>query len=337
MAAVLLGAVAALLALQVAALAHPVDVDLPPNYESRVTALQGEHGDVRARVVGGDAFMVLEVPEGVEVEVPGYDVGEEYLRIDPTGHVYANIAGPTHHFNAGDVPDLRLRSDLRADAEPEWRRVASDGRHAWADYRIRWLGPDPTPPQLDTDRAQPVRDWEIPIVVDGEPVVITGELAWVPTPSPALPLALGVLVAVAGIARRSTTVSAVLVAVAAAAMVVVGLSELGVPGDEPFSHVADLTAAAVALLLALRSAARRTPPTTRAAMLAAAALGVGVAVAYNLWIITTAVLPGWLPSIVARPLLGVAAGAAAAGLVTAALALRRPGEPAEVDEVPAQT
>jgi hypothetical protein len=336
-AAVLLGAVAALLAVQVAGLAHPVDLDLPPNYESRVTALQGEHGVVRARVAGGDAFMVLEVPEGVEVEVPGYNPGEEYLRIDPTGAVYANVAGPTHHFNAGDVPDLRLRSDLRADAEPEWLRVSSDGRYAWADYRISWLGPDPTPPQIDTDQPQHVRDWEIPIVVDGEPVVITGELAWVPTPSPALPLALGLLVAVAGIARRSTTVAAALVAVGAAAMVAVGLSELGMPGDEPFSHVADLTAAAVALLLALRSATSGPAPTTRAAMLAAAAVGVGVAVAYNLDVVTTAVLPGWLPSIVARPLVGVAAGAAIAGLVTAALALRRPGERAAASEVPAKT
>jgi hypothetical protein len=291
---------------------------------------------VRARVAGGDAYVVLEVPEGVEVEVPGYDGAEEYLRIDARGDVYANVAGPTHPFNAGDVPDLRLRPDLRADAEPEWRQVASDGRHAWADYRIRWLGPDPSPPQLDTERVQHVRDWEIPIVVDGEPVVITGELAWVPTPSPALPIALGLLVAVAGIARRSAIVSAALVAVGAAAMVVVGLSEVGVPGDEPFSHVADLTAAAVALLLALRAAATRTPTTTRAAMLAAAAVGVGVAVAYNLWVVTTAVLPGWLASIVARPLVGVAAGSAVAGLVTAALALRRPGERAEADEVAAQ-
>jgi hypothetical protein len=323
MAAVLLGAVAALLALQVAASAHPLDVDLPPNYESRVTGLEGEHGDVRARVAGGDAFLVLEVPEGVEVAVPGYNAPEEYLRIDPTGDVHANVAGPTHHYNSEGLTDIRLRPGVRADAEPEWRQVSSDGRHAWADQRIRWMGPDPTPPRLDTDRAQHVRDWEVPIVVDGAPVVIAGELRWVPTPSPALPLALALLVAAGGIARRSTSVSTALVAFGAAAMVAVGLSELGVPGGEPASHLADLTAAVVALVLALTSATRSTPSATRAAMLAAGALGVGVAVAYNLEVVTTAVLPGWLPSIVARPLVGVAAGAAVAGVVTAALSSRR--------------
>jgi hypothetical protein len=322
-AAILLGVVAACLVTQLPALAHPGGVDLPPNYESRVTALEGDHQGVRARVTGADELVVLEVPEGIEVEVPGYNPPEVYLRFDAAGDVHANLAGPTHHFNTVAGIDLRRRPELRADAEPRWEQVSSGGRYAWADQRIRWMGPDPTPPQLDTDRAQYVRDWEIPILVEGEPVTIRGELHWVPTPSPALPLAVGLFVAATLVVRRSTTLSAAAVALGAIATATVAVAGNEVLGGASGTQAAALPAVVVALLLAVRALARSVTPRARAQALTIAAVGLGVGVALHLEVITTAVLPGVLPSAGARPLIGAAGGAALAGVVTSVLALRR--------------
>jgi hypothetical protein len=333
--AILLAAVAACLVTTSPALAHPRGVDLPPNYESRVTGLEGEHQGVRARVAGADELVVLEVPGGVEVEVPGYNPPEAYLRFDAAGDVHANIAGPTHHYNTVEELDLRLRPELRADATPRWEPVAAGGTYAWADQRIRWMGPDPTPPQLDTDRAQRIRGWEIPILVDGEPVLITGELHWVPTPSPALPLAIALVVATALIVRRSGRLSAVAVALGAVATAAVAVAGTEVVRADAGSQVAALPAVVVALLLALRATTRSVAPKVRAQALGLGAVGLGVAVASHLEVVTTAVLRGALPSAVARPLLGMAAGIAVAGAVTSALTLR--GLPSGSEDAPTGT
>jgi hypothetical protein len=322
-AAILLGVVVACLLPQLPASAHPGGVELPPNYESRVIGLEGDHQGVQARIAGADELVVLEVPEGVEVEVPGYNPPERYLRFDAAGNVHANVAGPTHHYNTVAGLDLRRRPELRADAAPMWEPVATDGRHAWADQRIRWMGPDPTPPQFDPSRAQRIRGWEIPIVVDGEPVTITGELHWVPTPSPALPVALGLLVAAVLVVRRSPRFSAAAVALGAVATATVAVIGTEVLRTDAGPGVATLPAVVVALLLAVRATARSSTPRARAQSLALAAVGLGVAVAFHLGVLSTAVLPGALPSAVARPLLGMAAGIAVAGAVTSVLTLRR--------------
>jgi hypothetical protein len=322
-ATLLLGLVTACLLPQLPASAHPGGVELPPNYESRVTAVEGDAQGIRARIAGADELVVLEVPEGVEVEVPGYNPPERYLRFDAEGDVHANTSGPTHHYNTVAGLDLRRRPELRADAAPMWEPVASGGRYAWADQRIRWMGPDPTPPQLDTDRAQRIRGWEIPILVEGEPVLITGELHWVPTPSPALPLAIALVVAAALIVRRSGRLAAVAVALGAVATATVAVAGTEVVNADAGSQAASLPAVVVALVLAVRGTARSDAPKARAQALGLGALGLAVAIAFHLEVITTAVLPGALPSEVARPLIGAAAGAAIAGAVTSVLVLRR--------------
>jgi hypothetical protein len=334
LAAVLLVGAAALWTAQAPALAHPIGTEAPTNYESQVISLSGDDRGVEAHVAGGDAYLVLDVPAGVEVEVPGYHPPEPYLRFEADGAVYVNLAGPTHHYNTHRFADVLPQHDIRADADPRWDRVATDGSHAWMDHRIHWMQADP-PPRLDleADGPQHVRDWVVPILVDGEPVTITGSLTWVPTPSPALPLALGLLLVAAGVARRSLAASTIAVALGATAMTALALAEIGVPYSEPSSHVADLTAAGVALLLALRALSPQLTDRARAATLAAGSVSLGVAAVYNLDVLSTAVLPGWLPSVVGRPLVGLAAGGAVLGLVTAALALARSGDHAEPETV----
>jgi hypothetical protein len=328
---VLLGVMITLTVAATSSLAHPSDLEAPTNYTSEVTGVTGDHRGVDARVMGGDAFLRLEVPADIEVEVPGYLTPETYLRFEPGGDVYANVAGPTHHYNTDRFAAVQLPTSVRADAEPQWERVATDGRYTWRDHRIHWMNPSP-PPRVDTEAtaSQHVLDWEVPIMVEGEPVVITGTLTWLPTPTPALPLAVALLVAAAGIARRSTTLSATAVGLAAAAMVAVAISDLAVPHDGAAPPVAEVTAALVALALAARSATRSATGRTRAWTLAAAAVGLAIAVVHHLDMLTMAVWPGWVPSVVGRPLLGTAAGAALAGLVTGLATLRSPGHDPEV-------
>jgi hypothetical protein len=131
-------------------------------------------------------------------------------------------------------------------------------------------------------------------------------------------------VAAALIVRRSGRRSAVAVALGAVATAAVAIAGTEVMRADAGSQVAALPAVAVALLLAVRATTRSITPQVRAQALGLGAVGLCVAVAFHLEVVTTAVLPGALPSLVARPLVGAAAGAAVAGVVTSLLALRLP-------------
>jgi len=54
-----------------------------------------------------------------------------------------------------------------------WRTISNDGVAMWHDHRSHWMSPD-TPPTID-DRGT-VQQWAIPLVVDGERVLVSGTL-----------------------------------------------------------------------------------------------------------------------------------------------------------------
>jgi hypothetical protein len=185
---------------------------------------------------------VVRADPGSVVEVPGYE-GEPYVRIGPDGTVEVNQRAPSRWINderyqtsADDAP-----GDVAVDAPPRWEVVGTDGEYAWHDHRIHWMAPS-LPRQVDpaARTAQPVQGWTVPVVVDGQPVTVTGELVWVPGPAPVVP-ALLVLAAVAAAAALAwhgagavpaTIGGAAVVALAAGASTVLGLPS-GADGD-PF-------------------------------------------------------------------------------------------------------
>ena len=214
------------------ALADPA---VPTHYRSTVTEVVGADGepiDLDVEVLGGDTYLVVEVPGGTELAVPGYD-GEPYIRFSSDGEVEVNQRSPARWLNDARYGSAEVDLPPSADAEapPDWELVSRSGTYAWHDHRIHFMSPR-LPPQVDSslDEVQEVWPWEVPASVDGAEVAIHGELAWVPGPGPVVPLlALVFAVAVAVLAARSVGPDPL---IGVAALLTVGLgisSNLGLP------------------------------------------------------------------------------------------------------------
>lgn len=202
-AAVTLLATAGLLHLGAAgALADPA---VPTNYRSTVTdvaTVDGEPLDLDVQVRGGDTYLVVSVPSGTELAVPGYD-GEPYIRIAGDGVVEVNQRSPARWLNEARYgsAEVEVPPQADADAPPDWETVAWEGTYAWHDHRIHFMSPE-LPSQVDPGlrEVQRVWEWEVPITVDGQDAVIAGTLDWVPGPPPVRPVALLVVALAAAVA-----------------------------------------------------------------------------------------------------------------------------------------
>jgi hypothetical protein len=316
----------ALLVGTVLALAAPASADpaVPTHFRSVVDGMHAS-GDaaapvpVEVEVLGGDAFLLLRAAAGVRVEVPGYD-GEPYLRFLPEGQVEVNERSPARWLNDERYGVEAVPALADATAPPDWRVVADDGVYAWHDHRIHFMSPR-LPAGVDpaAGTAQHVFDWEVPMLVDGEPVVVTGRLEWVPGPSPLLPGALVVAgLAAAFVAARRwpalpSAVVGILVATTAAVAGAWGLP----PGAEADPALVALPASA-ALLAALGRVRR--PLVTAAGGLPLVAWALLQAGA-----LTRPIVPGSLPTGVVRIAVVVALAAGAATVAAGVRAWRAGG------------
>ena len=190
-----------------AALADPAR---PTHYRSSVTSVLTGDGTstatVTAEVVGGDAYLVLTVPSGRTVEIPGYE-GEAYLRFTADGRVEVNTRSPARWLNDArfGALDVEVPASADVDAPPQWELVATGGRYAWHDHRIHFMSPR-LPADVDPagGTVQEVFAWELPFLLDGEDARIEGVLVWMPGPAPAVPLTL-LIVTIAAAGWLSTT------------------------------------------------------------------------------------------------------------------------------------
>lgn len=324
------------------ALPAAADPPGPTDYRSEVTATTPEVDGVEVSVVGGDGFLLLEVDEGHEVEVPGYS-DEPYLRVAADGTVEENTASAASYLNQ-ERQRTSVDGSFDADADPAWEVVAEDGRWAWHDHRIHRMG-STVPPAATTDEG--VR-WEVPIVVDGTDVAVTGRYRLVGSSSPpvvqALPwlvLALAVAAAVvlgAGRLLPAVTVAGATVLAAGVGGVVAGMAQRGV--DPPGAPTSPLVVVlpAVAAVAGLITVIQRGRVLRAVAALAGAAAAAGWAVV-RLPVLWHAVLPTSLPAGADRALtalaLGAALGAAVLVVRSGDLATARPdGPPAATDGAP---
>nr|WP_325231855.1 hypothetical protein [Egicoccus sp.] len=295
----------------------------PTNYDSTVTAVEPSDAPVDLAVRGGDAFLVLEVPDGVAVEVPGYD-GEPYLRFEADGTVLVNERSPARWLNDARYGELEvdLPAVADADAEPVFVEVAGGGTYAWHDHRIHFMSPA-LPPQVDAagGGVQPVTDWEVPLVVDGQDVVVRGELVWTAGP-PTFVVALLVALAVvlgAAVAVRWPRMVAGLVALAGVVALGVALAaNLGLPAGMDAQSVPVVLgglALGIAVLGALLSRRGDGRDRLRGDLLAGAAgVPLLVWVVLHLGALTRPILPGPLPTGAVRAAVVLVAAAGLAGL-----------------------
>lgn len=125
-------------------------------------------------------FFVDNTTEGV-VTVAGVD-GEPFLRLDPTIGTEANVRSPSWFSSAraqeGDSPD----GIVDADAEPDWRVVATVPRFGWIDPRLDFPGREPDASIVGAARTTEVAEWTIPMTVDGQVVTLAGVIDWEPNP-----------------------------------------------------------------------------------------------------------------------------------------------------------
>ena len=273
-------------------------------------------------MVGGDAFLELTVGEGHEVIVPDYPGSDgtavaPYLRFRADGTVERNrlaaatAANDTRYGTADTAPD--------PSAEPDWEVVATNGTFAWHDHRIHWMSPK-EPRAVDddgqVDLGGPGGAWQVPIVVDGTPITIIGELVLLDPPSPLAWVVTGVLVAAATVALGArwglSAAAAVAVAVSSAAVGVAWATWASAPDDVGASLV-PVVVAAVALVASV--VACWGPDRSRlVATAATAATLVGWGLTRST-VLTRAVLPTTLPFGVDRATtvlaLGVGVGLAA--------------------------
>lgn len=295
----------------------------PTDYRSEILdVVPADVAGIEASIVGGDGFLMLVVDEGTTVEVPGY-AGEPYLRFQDDGTVEENQASAATYLNESRTRTEADR-DYDPDAEPEWRTVATDGRWAWHDHRIHYMGQG-VPEAARTERGQ---SWNVPLVVDGKEVTISGRYRLVDAPSP-IPYAVGavavaVLVAL-GLGRLLPALPAAGVAVLVAGIggVVAGMAQRGEspPGAPTSPLVVILPAiAVVAGIIVVIQRGR----VLRAVAALAGAAAVGGWALVRLEVLWKAILPTSLPAVTDRLLtmlaLGAAAGAAALVVRSGALA-----------------
>jgi hypothetical protein len=168
-----------------------------PNYESRVLSLEPAPSGVEATVLGNDDRIELRNGSGRVVVVKGYR-DEPYLRFLPDGTVQVNRRSPATYLNEDRFAQVDVPASARPNAEPQWERVAQNGRYDWHDHRIHWMSKiPPEPVREDESKRVKIFDWKLPIAVGGRAATIRGDLTWLGKDSGGLPpAALIALVAV---------------------------------------------------------------------------------------------------------------------------------------------
>jgi hypothetical protein len=325
-------------------LAAPAGADppRPGDFQSTVTGISPAVDGVEAVVIGGDALLQLTVAPGHEVTVPGYE-DEPYLRFRADGTVQENRSSTTTYANASRYYDTELPDGVDNSGPPQWRTVADGGRYSWHDHRVHHMS---TQLPAGVPRGSEVRDWEVPLVVDGEQVAVEGTLVLEPAVAWWPWLVVIVLVAAAvWVVGRSHRVGVPVVAGGVACLLVGGVAaveQLSFPPEVGRVWVAvavpalGLVAAAVAAALVWRGRARLAAGRTFS--IVAASLAGGTA-ALRYTVLTYPVLPTDL-----APGLDRAATAVALGLAlgaSATLVTRtprpRPGSHPRPDTAPQPT
>jgi hypothetical protein len=197
----------------------------PTNFRSRALAMVPSVPGVHVDVVGGDAFLRLQVDDGHTAVVAGYE-GEPYLRVLANGTVEENRRSPAVLLNTARYSTTAPQpAEVDANAEPRWSKVASGGEYAWHDHRVHWMG--------KSAPSQRVTAWQVPLVVDGTDVTVHGEYRLEAAPSALGWLAAAVVLGgvVAWLARRRAIVVTALALAGAGtvALVVSAIGELGLP------------------------------------------------------------------------------------------------------------
>jgi hypothetical protein len=168
------------------------------NYETRLTSVEPTVPGVTLTVIETGDRLQLTNETDQDVIVLGYE-GEPYLRVGSDG-VFENTRSPATYLNQNLTSDVAVPATADPTAEPEWRKVSSGTRARWHDHRAHWMGTN-DPPQVEqapNERHVVIEDFEIPMRHGDDDIVATGDVLYVPPPSPLLWFVLATAVCVGG-------------------------------------------------------------------------------------------------------------------------------------------
>lgn len=231
--------------------AHAATNTPASNYVSRVLNVTPAAKGFSVKVVEAGNRLEVRWRSGTEIVINDYD-DHPYLRIGPTG-AFENRQSNASYLNRDRRGATTIPPGLRPDGPPEWRKLSASSVVRFHDHRIHWMGTSP-PPQVAAARGREnlIQMWEVPINQGKTPFVVSGDLRWVPGPSPIPPLAaagaLGLL-SVGAVAlsasRGRARLASTLFSVMLGAVVVVDAIHLfgiafGVKGGSGFGRVVSI-------------------------------------------------------------------------------------------------
>ncbi|MDP8976824.1 MAG: hypothetical protein M3N28_10765 [Actinomycetota bacterium] len=234
-------AVVCLIALSPPAAAHSAGGGTDAtNFQTRFRALNPTVPGLDIEVIENGSRVQLTNTTGEEVVVLGYQE-EPYLRVGPDG-LFENRRSPATYLNQDRQATTPVPGSADPKADPKWEKI-SDGQVArWHDHRVHWMGEqDPPAVRRAPDRRHVViPDWVIPIRMGDTTIQATGDLVWVPGPSPWpwVALAVGLFAATVVLAgspaprRALAAVVAVLVGIDMAHALGVGFAGPGSVGTQ---------------------------------------------------------------------------------------------------------
>jgi hypothetical protein len=306
------GAIAVVLVAAQPAAAHDVPGIKPSNFETTVDGTTPRVPGLTVRPIDLGNELELRNDTGADVVVLGYQ-GEPYLRVGPRG-VFENRRSPAAYLNRTRDGKTRVPAAADPASAPEWNRLASGTVARWHDHRAHWMGTD-DPPEVsrDPDQRHVVDHWSFQLRRAGQDITVTGNLLWVPGPSP-WGWVLGAL-AIAFVSETAHVVGA-WNATSASFATKIGASVYSIGG---------IALAVVALVwLLVRPPYNAIPAVLFAGLIVAFAGGLA-----DLTTLTRSQLPTDDPADVARLEVALALGLGAGLAASAALRLRPPASPGD--------
>ncbi len=175
--------------------AHSLSGSQATNYETTITNLRPRVPGVTFRAIDLGSRIELRNDSDHVVEVLGYD-HEPYLRVT-NSRVERNARAPATFLNRTQLLPGPVPSSYDPSASPRWETIGSSGVARWHDHRTHWMATSP-PPVVTRDPAHRhviIPHWSLPLLVDGQRATLTGDVVWVPGPSPIPWLALALVIA----------------------------------------------------------------------------------------------------------------------------------------------
>lgn len=226
--------------------AHGVSGVGATNFQTRLKQVSPQVPGVTMRVVEIGSRFELRNSTDQEVVVLGYQ-GEPYLRVGPEG-VFENQRSPATYLNASRHGTNTVPGSADPKASPEWKKVSDEPVARWHDHRIHWMGSqDPPTVRRAPDRRHVViPEWTIPVQMGARSITATGDLVWVPAPSP-LPWLVLALALLGGVAALGLTAAwgpavAVVVALLVAADIVHAVGSASAKAGPTGAKIAEIVA-----------------------------------------------------------------------------------------------